>query len=106
MLKIRVKRYLWELENIFHIARHGITTDDVEEALNERTLNKKTYKGRILAIGITNQEKIIATVLEYVTYKDAYYIVTARPASKKERKEYELFETNYDKKETQTHSKL
>ena len=38
---LRIKRLKWDKGNIFHIARHGITVKDVEDACSGRHIARK-----------------------------------------------------------------
>jgi len=38
---MRIKRLNWDKRNIFHIARHGITVKDVEDACSGRHIARK-----------------------------------------------------------------
>ncbi len=51
-------------------------------------LLREGYSDRILVVGPTSRGRILAIVLEPLD-DDSYYVVTARPADRKERKLYE-----------------
>ncbi|MCC7353964.1 MAG: BrnT family toxin [Anaerolineae bacterium] len=82
-----IRRLIWDAWNIAHIARHDVTPDEVEEVCQGRALTFTAHKGRILLIGTTAGARTLAIVLEPIR-PDVYYIVTARPASRKERRLY------------------
>ena len=68
-------------------SRHGVTQDEVGEVLQETTVVRDTYGGRRVAIGQTQTGRMLAVSLEPEP-NGAYYVVTARPASRKERQRY------------------
>ncbi|OGM32097.1 hypothetical protein A2803_00845 [Candidatus Woesebacteria bacterium RIFCSPHIGHO2_01_FULL_44_21] len=83
-----VKKLIWDGWNIEHIARHNVTKDEVEELCTYQPIVEKGYGGRIRLIGPTNSGRMLGIVLAPKSDK-IYYVVTARPASRKERKAYE-----------------
>lgn len=99
-LDITVQEILWDVRNVLHIARHAVIPDEVEESINERTLYLPSYSGRIMAIGETKQKRVLASVLQPDRAEEIYYVVTARSASRKERKEYDTY------KKIKTHSRV
>ena len=77
----------WNQWNIEHIARHGVIPDEVEEVCAARFIVRESYGGRFVVIGQTLAERTLAFILE-PDYDGLYYIVTARPASRRERRTY------------------
>jgi uncharacterized DUF497 family protein len=75
----------WDPRNIAHIARHGVNRDEVEEVLRGDFITQSSYGGRRILIGSTATGRTLAVVLEEET-EDVSYVVTARPASRKERR--------------------
>lgn len=82
-----IGRLVWDPGNIAHIARHQVTPREVEEACHGEHILRMAYGGRIMVIGPTNAGDMIAVVLEPVG-DDAHFAITARPASRKERRLY------------------
>lgn len=85
---VSVRRLVWDEWNVAHIARHGITQDEVDEICCSKPFASATYKGRLRLIGETRSGKIVTVILA-PKGEDVYYPVTARPASRKERKIYQ-----------------
>ena len=71
-----------------HIARHGVTLDEVEEVYRGEPEARAIYGGRIAVIGPTHSGRMLVVVLEPVG-EDEYYPLSARRASRRERRWYE-----------------
>jgi uncharacterized protein len=82
-----VRRLIWDEWNVAHIARHEVTPHEVEEVCQGNLVALQSYKGRIIVIGPTKTGRMIAVVL-YSEDEGVYYPITARPASRKERRYY------------------
>ena len=86
----------WDDANIQHIARHGVTPKEAEEALSDPDrIAEQTYSkdGELRAsiTGLTYDERLL-TVIVTMRPGPQLRVVTARPADKRERHTYE--ETN------------
>ncbi len=81
---LTIRRLIWDPRNLAHIARHQITMDEVEQVCHGKPLIRQGYLDRLVLIGPTKAGRVLAAVLEY-TEEDSYYVVTARPADRKER---------------------
>jgi uncharacterized DUF497 family protein len=82
-----IRRLIWDPGNVGHIARHQVTPEEVEEVCHGDPILRQAYGGRIMLIGLTSAGRFVAVVLDPAG-DDAYYPVTARPASRKERRLY------------------
>lgn len=85
---VSVRRLVWDEWNVTHIARHGITPDEVEQVCRGNPVRLQSYKKRIILVGPTQEGKIISVVLDPENH-GVYYPVTARLASRKERRYWE-----------------
>ena len=85
---VSVERLVWDPWNVGHIAHHGVRPQEVEEVCHGSFVARATYGYRILLIGRTHDERALAVVLEPIADR-VYYVVTARPASRKERRFYQ-----------------
>ena len=85
---LHIRRLVWDPGNIAHIARHDVTVDEVEEVGHGDPVALRSYLTRIVLIGPTQAGRMLAVVLE-PEGEDVYYPVTARPASRKERRYYQ-----------------
>jgi uncharacterized DUF497 family protein len=84
-----VERLAWDDWNTAHVATHGVTRDEVEEAVAGETIARATYKNRILVLGPTRAGRMLAVVIGPVPNEPgAYYTFSARPASRQERRYY------------------
>ena len=79
---MRIKRLNWDKRNVFHIARHGITVKDVEDACSDRHIARKV-RDRYLK---TKAGRHIFIVLEKTG--DNFRPITARDVSESEKKIY------------------
>lgn len=84
---IVIKQVILDEQNINHIARHGVSGQEVEEVCFSRFAVRGSYAGRFLVIGKTRKARILAIIVA-VKFQDVYYLVTARDASKKEKRIY------------------
>ena len=71
-----VRRLIWDSWNIEHIARHDVTTHEVEEVCHGDPFTSATHKGRTRLIG-TNQAGRMLTVILDREKQGIYYVVTA-----------------------------
>ena len=85
---LRIRHLNWDPGNIAHIARHQVTVDEVEEVCHGDPVSLQSYLGRIVVVGPTLAGRMLAVVLD-PEGGDVYYPVTARPASRKERRYYQ-----------------
>ena len=82
MTKISI--LVWDEFNKEHIKKHKLTIQEVENAVQNTATHNQGYGNRFILIG-RSENRILAIVLAKQK-KGSYYVVTARDASKKERK--------------------
>ncbi len=87
---IHVRRLIWDEWNVAHIVRHEITPDKVEEICHGDALVQEGKKGRVAVVGSTREGKMVTVFLDPEEEPGVYYPVTARPASRKERRLYRV----------------
>ena len=85
---ILVSQLRWDDWNRAHIAKHGITPAQVEQVCQGPYIVREGHKGRLMVIGPDGTGRILVAVLD-PEGKDAYYTVSARPASRRERQIYQ-----------------
>jgi uncharacterized DUF497 family protein len=81
-----IKSLVWDAWNIEHIKNHGVSVKEVEEIVSfkdKRSL--KSYQRRLIILGRTKKKRLLTIVLAKEK-QTAYYVVTARDMSKKERR--------------------
>jgi len=70
--------------NISHIAKHGVSVKEVEEAIRNRDAIVLKHRSRYALVG-SAWGRILFIVLEKVN--DEFYVITARDANRKEKKD-------------------
>ncbi len=84
MTKIIVKQLVFDKYNLEHIKTHEVTQAEIEEVGKNFVYHRKTHTSRYLAVG-----RVRTRIITIVIRREAvgrYYPVTARDASKKERR--------------------
>ena len=82
-----IRALRWDPWNVNHIATHGVTIEEVEEVCNGTFISRLGHSGRLMIIGPTGAGRMLSVILEE-TDEDSYYVVTARLASRRERRIY------------------
>ncbi len=88
---IDLRRLVWDDWNQTHIARHGVTREEVEAVCHDDPIvYRESYKGRLVLLGVTPTRRVLAVVLGPVPNAPAgtNYPFTARPADRTERRDY------------------
>ena len=88
LLMLFISRLLWDSWNVAHIARHEVVPAEVEEVCHGEPMAEQGKKGRIRLVGPTIRGRMLAIILEREG-EGIYYVVTARPASREERRRYQ-----------------
>ena len=84
---MNIRRLHWDERNTAHIARHGVSPEEVEEVLRGKYVPGTAYGGRESVIGHTVSGRMLTLFLHNFGQR-GYYPVTARDASRQERFEY------------------
>lgn len=85
MTRIVIKKFIWTEYNQEHIKKHKVTKEEIEKVGKDFIYHRKTHAGRYLAVGRVGTR--IVTLVINRELQGHYYLVTARDASKKERKD-------------------
>ena len=85
---LSVRRLIWDAWNVAHIARHDVIPEEVEEVCHDQPMTSETYKGRLRVVGLTQSGRILTVILAPTPEEGVYYPITARPADRKERRNY------------------
>ena len=79
----------WDVWNVNHIERHGVVPVEADEVCANAVIILQSYADRIVVIGPTNAGRMLAVILEPLDPDTkTNYVVTARPASRRERRLY------------------
>lgn len=84
MTRIVILKLIFDAYNREHIRKHNVSEIEVAEAGKNLVYHRRTYKDRYLAIGRSGSR--IITLIIRNRGGNKYYVVTARDASKKERR--------------------
>ena len=84
---MREIRLIWTENNISHIAKHGVSIKEVEEAIKDRNAIMLRHRKRYALIG-SAWGRILFVILEKVNSE--YYVVTARDATEREKRRYKM----------------
>ena len=87
-----VRRLEWDEWNLQYVVGHNVTPTEVEEVCHGEPVEyRSSYKNRIVVIGKTRQDRILAVVLGPTPGGPfgSFYVFTARPSDRKERQFYE-----------------
>ncbi len=85
MTKIQIEQLIWDDFNTEHIKKHNATKEEITAVTKHPTLHKVAKKGRYAVIGRTGT-RILTIIVNRIKTK-TYYVITARDAAKKERKQ-------------------
>ncbi len=88
-----VTELLWDEANEAHIAGHDVTRHEVVEVVFGTdaifAVEDTHRRGRVLVFGATRTGRHLLVVLDEPTMTGSAYVVTARPMTPRERREYE-----------------
>jgi uncharacterized protein len=84
-------RFEWDAGNLEHIQEHGVTQIEAEESLQDKelvhvTMDVRSAEVRILVLGLTKKQRLLSVA--FIVRDTRVRVVTARDASRKERKWY------------------
>lgn len=85
---IAIRRLRWDPGNVAHVARHGVSIEDVEAACHSEPVVQQGYGGRVLVFGPARDGRLLTIVLEPEMEEGTYDVITARRASRRERVVY------------------
>lgn len=86
----RIERLAWDDWNREPIKKHHVTPEEVAEVLVVRPIIRDTYKHRYAAIGPTRSGRMLTVIVgPDPGVPDLFYVFSARPASRRERRIYQ-----------------
>ncbi len=87
--QVTIDRLIWDEWNRTHIARHAVLPEEAEAVMIGAPIFRESYKGRIAVTEPTMAGRILTVVVGPVPREPAtYYVFSARPASRRVRREY------------------
>ena len=85
---IVIHELIWDEWNKAHIARHDVMKEEVEQVCKSDFIVFDGYAGRFIVVGVTEVGRVLAVILDPEPEEGVYYPVTARPADRRERRDY------------------
>jgi uncharacterized DUF497 family protein len=85
---ITINNLIATKNNVMHIARHGVTLEEVQQALEGGYATLPTYQERYKVIGATDAGRCVCVILAPTETPHHYQLVTARTADRQERRAY------------------
>ena len=84
-----IRDILWDDENVKHIRKHGVDTDEVEQvAFGKYVARRERGENRYSLYGQTDEGRYLFIVVDHEGH-GVYYVVTARDMDRRERQSYE-----------------
>jgi uncharacterized DUF497 family protein len=91
--RLHIARLVWDDWNRNHITKHAVAPSEVYEVVAGTPMVRETYKLRLQIIGPTLAGRMLSIVVGSVPGQlDSYYVFSARPASRQERRSYLEFQ--------------
>ena len=86
---ILILRLAWDARNIWHISRHHIIPEEVEEVCHQNPIVQRgIVRNRLILLGMTFNNRLLNVILEN-RGKGTYYPITAYDASQQDRALYQ-----------------
>ena len=84
-----IRGFVWDAGNRAHIARHGVTPDEAEEAVTLWPLFRRTRDERYVALGRTAAGRLLVVVFVFANAAAGFVrVVTARAMTAEEARYY------------------
>lgn len=85
-----IARLHWDAWNREHLQKHAVSPEEAEEVAENEPVVRETYKQRLQLIGRTRARRVLTVIVGQVPGQaGVYYVFSARPASRQERRFYE-----------------
>jgi uncharacterized DUF497 family protein len=85
---MRFKSFKWDLNNIAHIAEHGVSPEEAEETCYNNPLILKSRLHRYYVLGQTDNGRYLTVVVAPID-KVKIRVITAREMSEAERQRFQ-----------------
>lgn len=94
-----IRKLIWDRWNTNHIAKHNITPEEVEGIChNSPLIFQGQQKGRLVLIGVTEENRMLSVVLE-AKRRGKYYPITAYEPDPSDKKLYARLKGGEDNEE-------
>lgn len=103
--EFKIECLIIEEDRPFHILKHKVTIEEVSEIISGDYVYIKAKNGRWQIIGKTKKNRFLAVILGKRPEKNTYGLITARPASRKERSFYYEFTLQLEDEENKDEKK-
>ena len=94
LVGVRLTELLWDQDNEAHIARHAVTPAEVEDVVfapsTRWEVQTSHWRPRLVALGPTREGRLVFVVCEMPGSTGASVCVTARPATDREQRFYQV----------------
>lgn len=104
-MDLKINTLVIEEDRTAHIARHGVTIEEVLEIISGNYIFIQGKYKRWQLIGKTRNKRFLAVIVGERQEQNTYGLVTARPASRKERNFYKEFTTQLGGEENEKERK-
>jgi len=84
---VRITAFLWDDTNLTHIAAHGVSPEEAEQALSRAPGARRSRFDRYVAIGPTEDGRFLVVVFRRPG-GGLVRVITARDATPKEKRAY------------------
>ena len=81
---MRIDLFLWDYQNIDHVARHGVHPGEVDDVLDGDYRTVTTHSGRYPLMGRSAGGRYLLVIVDPLG-EGRWYVVTARDMTKSER---------------------
>jgi uncharacterized DUF497 family protein len=90
MARLHIDHLYWDEWNRHHIAKHQVLPEEAEEIAASDPVVRETYKQRFQLLGPTLSGRMLSVVVGAVPNQaGVFYVFSARPASRSERRYYD-----------------
>jgi uncharacterized DUF497 family protein len=91
--RLHINRLVWDEWNREHVANHQVLPEEAEEVAAATPTVRESYKQRYQLIGPTLSGRMVSVIVGPVPeQQDVYYVFSASPASRAERRIYDDFQ--------------
>jgi uncharacterized DUF497 family protein len=86
-IRLQIDSLEWDDWNLEHIKKHDVSRQEAEEVIQSDYAYKESYSNRILITGRTWAGRVLSIAVGASPDRPgAYYVFSARPAHRKERR--------------------